>query len=128
MVKIGIILAFIFSCYAQENSQMIEFDFGEIAHSRRVAHRFEFDEEIKSAVSLCECIQAEVYRDEVASKYIVEVEFDPQEYRGQTTQEILLLDSKHSIIRLRITAFVKEGIGSHQLNNFQNAPSFFSVF
>ncbi|RKY33576.1 MAG: hypothetical protein DRP68_01940 [Candidatus Omnitrophota bacterium] len=107
----GIILVFIYSiCFAQEKERLIEYDFGEISQECVVKHKFQIEKRIKNGVALCECVQVKVYKEKQNLKnsfYTVEIEFNPQGYKGDTIQDVLRVDEENNWIRLRIKAFVK---------------------
>jgi len=110
----GLIIIFLifisFCSYAKDKGRLLEYDWGQIPSDKIVNKEYEFKEEIKSAVTSCECLKASIHKKEEPESetlYIVTAEFDPKEYKGEITQDILLLDKNGQLITLRIKAFVQ---------------------
>lgn len=109
LVLIFFLLASLWA-YADDNNRLLEYNLGEISFKKVAIQKYEFKEEIKSAISLCECVKVNVYKKEAPKAeplYIVNIEFDPKDYEGQVTQDIMLLDKNDNLITLRIKAFVR---------------------
>ena len=118
-VMLGIILflSFAHPCFAQdslppqeeeeEEIKIIEVDFGEISRDTIHARTVEVLTPLAHVMSACDCIETTVtsYPDE--SRYMVEIFFDPQDYQGSTTQEVLLVDKEGDLTRIEIHAVVK---------------------
>lgn len=95
-------------CYADQE-RVFEHDFGIIPPTAPVSYTFIFDEEIKSVVTLCECVKASIVKTAGDGKHSssVLVELDPVSYQGPVSQEIFLLDKHSKRITLRVKAFVR---------------------
>lgn len=99
-----------FLSYAQGAGRLIEQNLGEIYFKKIIIQKIEFKEEIKSAVSSCECLKVNIYKKEEPKAepiYVVNMEFDPKDYEGPVSQDIMLLDKNDDLITLRIKAVVK---------------------
>ena len=99
-------------CYAEANSRLMEFDFGKIPNTEVVTHKFEIKEDIMNVVSLCDDLKVAIQKEKVIADYpifstMIDIEFDPQGYVGQTFQDIILVSKDYKIIRYRIKAFVQ---------------------
>ncbi len=109
MAKIRFLLPAFFLIYtsviAQDQGKIIEYDLGQVSGAQTIQRKYEIKEKIKSAVSLCECVKIKVIPKENSS--LLEIEFDPTEYNGATSQEVKLLDEHDNLITLRIKAYVK---------------------
>lgn len=104
------IIFYAFSAYAADATRLLEYNLGNIPSDTIVKQKYQFHEEIKSALSLCECVKADVYKKEEPDKeplWIINIAFNPQGYAGDVSQDILLLDKNDNLITLRIKAFVK---------------------
>jgi hypothetical protein len=99
-----------FLVYAQNQDRLLEYNLGKISSDKPIKQKYKFYEEIKSTLSLCECVKTNVYKKEEPGKenlWIVNVEFDPQGYSGDVSQDVLLLDKNDKLITLRLKAFVE---------------------
>jgi hypothetical protein len=100
----------VFLAYADSGSRLLEYNLGKISATKIVKQKYQFHEEIQSALSLCECVKTNVYKKEepnLKTIWIVNVEFDPRSYSGQVSEDILLLDKDNNLITLRLKAFVE---------------------
>jgi hypothetical protein len=109
-------------CPAQE-SPIIEYDFGKIPHTDIVQHAFEFPQEFKSIVALCDCVKVALYRIRDPDRgllSVVRVEFDPYDYIGAVQQDIILIDTndKRMIIRLKALVQVPSAKETKNQKNF----------
>jgi hypothetical protein len=105
-----IIWSFAFFACAEEQDRLLEYNLGKISSDKLIKHKYKFHEEIKSALTLCECVKTNVYKKEEPGQqtlWIVNVEFDPQGYSGDVSEDVLLLDKDDRLITLRLKAFVE---------------------
>jgi len=108
-LKIFIILCFVNSCFqaaAEDKGQLLEYDIGVISPKKIFKKTYEIKGEINSAVSMCDCVEVNVTKQKNSS--LVEVEFNPAEYKGPTIAEVKLLDKANRVITLRLKAYVEE--------------------
>lgn len=106
----AVILFSTITIYAEKETRLLEYNLGKISSDKVIKHKYKFYEEIKSAMGLCECIKTNVYKKEEPDKeplWIVNVEFEPQGYDGDVSQDVLLLDKNDNLITLRLKAFVE---------------------
>ncbi|MFH1876124.1 MAG: DUF1573 domain-containing protein [Candidatus Omnitrophota bacterium] len=96
-------------CWCADVQRVLEHDFGIIPSTAPVSYTFVFDEEVKSVVTLCDCVKASVVKTASAGKHSssILVELDPASYQGPMSQEIFLLDKHSKRITLRVKAFVQ---------------------
>lgn len=108
MVKITFVLflSFALICYAQPSEKIIRFDFGKVSSKAILSHEFIFKEKIVSVMSMCECLQINMFEDK--GSYIARVEINPQGYRGKVSLEAVLMKEDNSLVRLKISAFVED--------------------
>ncbi len=111
---------FINSCflaYAQDKGEVLEYNIGIISPEKIFKKTYEIKEEINNAVSMCDCVEANVIKKKDSS--LIEVEFNPAEYKGLTIVEMKLLGKNSRIITLRLRAYVEEPkpVGYDKLNN-----------
>ncbi len=102
---VGLIIFTNSVCFAQQAEEVVSFNFGKIRSDEIVTHRFIFKDRIESAVSLCECLVLNVYKEN--GKYIVEVRFDSGNYRGKVEEEAILLIQGNRKVRIKIYAEVE---------------------
>lgn len=116
MWKLSIVLSFIFPlCFAEIYGELIEFDLGTVSNQNIVEREFEFAGEIKNVISLCECLEISTHKKELSFKgypvtSIVNIIFDPKDYVGETTHDIILVDTQDKVTKLRIKAVVSPKI------------------
>jgi hypothetical protein len=124
---LGVFLVFSFCVRGEEAERIIEYDFGRITADVEIKHLFELEGEIKSAVSLCDCVQAGVREKEIVALdreigiqeereisvekqiTILEIRFDPRGYDGEVYVDVMLLDKDNNLTRLRLKSFVVSG-------------------
>jgi len=106
----AIVLFFIISscflAYAEDKEKVLEYNIGIISPDKIFKKTYEIREEINNAVSLCDCIEVNVTKKKDSA--LVNVEFDPSEYKGLTIQEIKLLGKGNRVITLRLRAYVEK--------------------
>lgn len=99
------LINFCFFAYAQvPEGKVIEYNIGIISPEKIFKKTYEIEEEITNAVSLCDCTEVSVIKKKDSS--LIDVEFDPSEYKGLTIQEIKLLGKESRVITLRLRAYV----------------------
>lgn len=96
-----------FLAYTQApEEKVLEYNIGIISPDEIFKKTYEIKEEITNAVSLCDCTSVNVIKKKDSS--LIEVEFDPSEYKGLTVQEIKLLGKENRVIILRLRAYVEK--------------------
>ncbi|MCK9615070.1 MAG: hypothetical protein M0R48_06165 [Candidatus Omnitrophica bacterium] len=101
------LISFCFFIYAQApEGKVLEYNIGIISPNKIFKKTYEIKEEINNAVSLCDCIEVNVTKKKDSA--LINVEFDPSEYKGLTIQEIKLLGKQNRVITLRLRAYVEK--------------------
>ncbi|MCK9572940.1 MAG: DUF1573 domain-containing protein [Candidatus Omnitrophica bacterium] len=92
--------------YAQDKERILEYNVGIISSDKIFKKTYEIKEEITNAVSLCDCTEVSVTKKKDSS--LINVEFNPSDYKGLTVQEIKLLGKENRVITLRLRAYVEK--------------------
>ncbi|MBD3246107.1 MAG: hypothetical protein GF333_03760 [Candidatus Omnitrophica bacterium] len=85
--------------------EIISHRFGEVSPDRIQRTALFVPAEIIHVVPLCECVAAYAAPENGGTR--LTVEFDPAGYRGDTTQELMLMDADRQMIRVRLHARVR---------------------
>ena len=116
--------AFSFFAYAQDKGEVREYNIGIIPSDKVFEKTYEIKEEISNAVSLCDCTEVSVIKKKDSS--LIDIKFDPSEYKGLTIQEIKLLGKQNRVITLKLRAYVQskplvkpEGVKNNKLQTDQ---------
>lgn len=109
MDKLKIIVLFLFvnsffAAHAQMKEEVIEYNIGVISPDKVIKKSSKFNEEITNAVSMCDCLEVNVKREKDSS--VVELEFNPAEYKGLAIAEAKLIGKNSRVITLRLRAYV----------------------
>lgn len=108
-LKIFALFVFInslFLTYAEDKEKVLEYNIGIISPDKIFKKTYEIKEEVANAVSMCDCIEVNVTKQKESS--LVEIEFNPAEYKGLTIVEVKLLTKGSRVITLRLRAYVDE--------------------
>lgn len=95
-----------FFAYAEDKEKVFEYNIGIISSEKIFKKTYEIKDKIINAVSLCECV--EVTLNKKGDISLIDVKFDPREYKGLTIQEIKLLNEKSQLTTLRLKAYIEK--------------------
>jgi|GEM_PF-1949747 hypothetical protein len=125
-LKITAFLFFVSACVSahaqvsKEKKEVLEYNIGIIPPDKLFKHTYEIKDEIANAVSMCDCVEVNVIKKKDSS--LVEVEFNPAEYKGLTIAEVKLLGRNSRIITLRLRAYVAKPKSAEQDNSKNKIP------
>ena len=104
IIALFFLINFCFFAYAEDKEKVLEYNIGIISPDKIFKKTYEIKGEITNAVSLCDCTEVSVTKKKDSS--LINVEFNPSEYKGLTIQEIKLLGKESRVITLRLRAYV----------------------